>query len=496
VIEEINYELFVVYWDQARQLLYINSSNTSAYPDAIAKAVAGDTIKRISGSDVYRAMHGIERLIPTNVGVLDVRDRDRRFSMYAGANVAAGFPTAEAQTKSQTNIFGSGFENGERVSIGGALRGRVWSYAAAQTLKHWVDWCDHVGPKLADDAISVESVIGSFIMPEQLEELPGLVPLAIEWPIEAALSTSEETRITLSGESSAVADAELRISKFSPNAPIEFEVRTEAWAAPYRTEVEDGELVYRAAEQEVEIKRGFQTPIPLSEYLTSKSSGPILLFEQDAVAIQPGILLKPPRELSPYPRDALIVLQWGDGMTLRAESQGWPKNPDSIQARSIQHVLSLDDWDIVLDDDGTGEVADIVAIRKRGSELVVLLTHCKYSSEDSPGARVKDLYDVCGQAQRSTTSRSHLQSMFQRLARRERKRVNNYGRSGFEVGDIADLYRLQDDAQQLAPSFTIAIAQPGLSRRKADDNQLQLLAATEVYVREVAKAEFKVFCSD
>lgn len=214
VVEEISYELFVVYWDQAKELLYINSSNTSSYPDAIAAAIAGDTANRIKGTDVYRAMHGIQRLIPTNVGVLDVRDRDRRFSMYAGANVAKGFPPAEAQTKSQTNIFGSGFEDGERVSIGGSLKGRVWSYAAAQTLKHWVDWCDHVGPKLANETISIESVIGAFILPEQLEELPDLVPLALEWPIESALSTSDLTCVSLAEASFAVADAELRITEF------------------------------------------------------------------------------------------------------------------------------------------------------------------------------------------------------------------------------------------------------------------------------------------
>lgn len=211
--------------------------------------------------------------------------------------------------------------------------------------------------------------------------------------------------------------------------------------------------------------------------------------------IQPGILLKPDREHPPYPRRALIVPNWGDGMDIRKESQGWPKDPNSIQARTIQHVRGLDDWDVILDDDGTGEVADIVAIRKQGSELRVMLTHCKYSSNDNPGARVADLYDVCGQAQRSTTSRSHLHSMFKRLIRRERNRVNNHGRDGFEVGDITQLYRLHDESQQLSTSFTIAIAQPGLSREQAADNQLQLLAATEVYVREVAKADFKVFCS-
>ena len=30
-----------------------------------------------------------------------------------------GFPVAQAQTKTKTNIFAYGYENGERVSIGG-----------------------------------------------------------------------------------------------------------------------------------------------------------------------------------------------------------------------------------------------------------------------------------------------------------------------------------------------------------------------------------------
>lgn len=79
----------------------------------------------------------------------------------------------------------------------------------------------------------------------------------------------------------------------------------------------------------------------------------------------------------------------GGGTNLRKESQGKERDPASIQARAIDHVVALEDWDIVLDDDGTGEVADIVAIRMDGSDLRVLLVHCKYSSQDFSGSRVR-----------------------------------------------------------------------------------------------------------
>jgi hypothetical protein len=55
----------------------------------------------------------------------------------------------------------------------------------------------------------------------------------------------------------------------------------------------------------------------------------------------------------------------------------------------------------IFDDDGPGEIVDVVAIRLTENLVSVTLFHCKFSSGDMPGARVKDLYAVRGQAQKS-----------------------------------------------------------------------------------------------
>ncbi|CCF85236.1 Type III restriction protein res subunit (fragment) [Nitrolancea hollandica Lb] len=120
-VEEITHDLFVLYFDRNHKLLYINSSDTSSVYEKLAKAVCGDTAVIITGENVYRVMAQIKRLVPTNVGLLDVRNRSRRFSMHVGADVVEGFPVAEAQTKTKTNIFAYGFEEGDRVSIGASL---------------------------------------------------------------------------------------------------------------------------------------------------------------------------------------------------------------------------------------------------------------------------------------------------------------------------------------------------------------------------------------
>ena len=178
-IEEISYELYVLYFDARRRLLYINNSANDGVFVELAEAVAGTGATRFTGSTVYRVMADIDRLVPNTVGVLDAHDQFRRFSMHVGADVTASFSQAEAGTKSQTNISGGGYRDGEHVSISASLKGRIWSHATARSLKDWTNWCDSVGDKLLDDSISIDRVIGQFILPVHLTGRPDGVLLAV-----------------------------------------------------------------------------------------------------------------------------------------------------------------------------------------------------------------------------------------------------------------------------------------------------------------------------
>ena len=133
---------------------------------------------------------------------------------------------------------------------------------------------------------------------------------------------------------------------------------------------------------------------------------------------------------------------------------------------------------MVLDDDGSGEIADIVAPRIDDQGLLVRLVHCKYSKEGAPGARVDDLYEVCGQAQKSVAwRRSDLSPFFRELGRRAQRKYQLTGVDPFEVGDAAALLRLQANAQVLRRRMEVFIVQPGLSRANVSPQQLDLLAA-------------------
>jgi superfamily II DNA or RNA helicase len=489
--EEIAFHLFVVYWDRTRQLLYINSSDTGSMHDDLANVVSADTAELIRGEAAYRVMAHVDRLVPTNVGVLDVRSRSRRFSMHVGADVIAGFTEAEAQTKAKTNIFAFGFEDGERVSVGASLKGRVWSYRVAPTLKHWVNWCDHVGGKLADESISIDEVMRGFIRPRTLDERPDLVALAIElW--EPLLSTSEELRVRSGDADAPLVDLDLRVTDHARTGPVIFVASAEGMSARYLLDLSDGTMTYAAegAELQVFSRRGGARPF--SDYL--RRSDPLVLMEQDAVLVPPGILLQPNRELDPFPADRLEVLGWA-GVDLHKESQGPDRDPTSIQHHLATALMSEADWELVLDDDDSGEIADLVLMRREDERLVILFAHCKFSSGDLPGARVADLYELCGQAQKSARWRHHNSLLFRHLARRERNRNRKHNRSGLIVGTGETLYDLEEVAPVLRPQIEVVIAQPGLSKARFSPAIAQLLASTDLYLRETASASFRVVCS-
>jgi hypothetical protein len=491
-MEEVTYHLYVLYWDCDRQLLYINSSDTESHHEELAQAVCGKNAERITGEAVYRAMYNLQRLVPTNVGLLDVRNQSRRFSMLVGPDVSEDFPTAEAHTKTKTNIFASGFENGNRVTIGASLKGRIWSYLVAGSLKHWVDWCDHIGRKVSDETISPDEVMGAFIRPKVLQDRPPLALLALEWPWELWQNTSDETRLARGEEKFSFLEVDLRVRDFSSSGPIRFEVCSPTWRVGYEASVEREKFVYRPLADEIFLERARSAPLPLSSYLEKK--GLIMLFEQDAVVVPPALMLRPDRDLPPFATEDLKALDW-TGTDITKESQGPSRMSDSIQSYMIQRVLQSATWDVVLDDDNSGEIADIVALRIDGDQLRVLLVHCKFSSKPKLGSRVEELYEVCGQAQKSIRWRHFVDDMFLRLIRRERHRNQTYSYSGFERGTGDDLYRLHDESRLLKPIFTIAIAQPGLSKAVARPPVLHLLASTETYIREVAAADFQVFCN-
>jgi len=491
-----DYTLIVMHLDRDRGLLYIHGSDTKRDYGDLAAAVLGHEPQLISGYDTFRVFAKLDRVIPTNIGLLDARDRDKRFSMHVGSDVETALTEAERTHKANTHVATKAIENGDRVTICAALSGRFWAMRSAANLADWCRWCEDQGTKLRDSSINIHSLFRDMIIPVDVKERPPYPLLAIEWPWELYAGSGTSSKVIHDGTGALLTDAEFKVDDYSNSGPLRFSVVTPTWEVPYQAHFGTTGLHYHpagATEAQVEDRRGITTP--LSVWLNNHK--PTLFFSGDRMITGDDRLLEPRTGVPPYPRSALRHLDWAaNGVNIRVESQGPQRRPDSIQAFMIKHLMQTQSFDVLIDDDRSGEAADLVGITIDRGDLWVTLVHCKYSSDATAGSRLKDLYEVCGQAMRGARWRDNgAMPLLEHLDRRVRAYARRTGGTAFEVGDRTTLFRIRQKAPQLFPRLTTMIVQPGLSIAAATDEQLRLISGAASYVQSVTKGAFEAYCS-
>ncbi|MFA1705968.1 DEAD/DEAH box helicase [Mycobacterium intracellulare] len=487
---ELVHHLYVVHLDDEAGFLYINSSNNDSMHEDIAKAIGGDNVSLIRGETVYRILAKVKRRVPTNVGLLDSVSRNRRFSMHVGQDVLHAW-RGEGGTKMKTNIFAHGFSEGRAVSFGASRKGRVWSHEQARDIHDWVRWARKVGPGVTDLSVSLESVMSGFLLPEPARQRPPYVPLAIEWPHQLVATFSDHRRVSYRTKAFSLLDVELVLTAHTADGPLRFELRTPAWALEFEfgfQEVDPPTIRPVGDDGQIVTSTGSGS---LAAFLTT--NGLLVLFENEVVLVEQGFLLRPDRQRFLFPSDGVETIDW-TGIDIKRESQGPERDSKTIQYRAIEVLSAEDDWEVVIDDDGTGELADIVLMRRADDALQVLLAHCKYSASPTPGARIDDLYDVCGQSMKMNRSKSMPELLTRRLLRRETQR-QAAGTSGLIRGNIETLATLVREARYRSLSATVAIVQPGMSKSAASEDMRALLGATDRFLAETHGMKLRVIAS-
>lgn len=490
-----DYTLVTMYLDRGRGMLYVHCSDTKHSLDKLVEAVLGHEPRPVNGYETFKVFSKLDRLIPTNIGLLDARDRDKRFSMHVGSDVETALTEAERTHKSNTHVAAKAFEEGERVTIAASLSGRFWSMRTAPNLAEWRTWCQQQGEKLSDGSIDVHSLFRSMIIPIDVRERPAFPVLAMEWPWELYLGNGTSSNLSYQDSSVLLTDAEFRIDDFGTSGPLGFSIVAPSWELAYEGHFGQQGLRYRPKGDDAEVVGSRDARTPFSTWLNNHK--PTIFLSGDRMVTGDDRLLAPRTELAPYPRDQFRALDWvGEGVDITVESQGTERKTNSIQACMSRYLSQYQTFDILIDDDRAGEAADLVGIRVDKGDLHVTLVHCKYSSKPTPGSRLSDLYEVCGQAMRGARWRDNgALPLLEHLDRRAKAYTRRTGLSPFEIGDRETLFRIRQQAPQLFPRISTVIAQPGLSIKASTNEQLRLIAGAASYVQSVTKGTFDVYAS-
>jgi superfamily II DNA or RNA helicase len=399
-ISDTQWDLFVLHYDSKLNLLYVASSDKSSNYESLAKAVGGGN--QLSGEMIFRSLGRINRLVFTNLGVSKHGRKNLSYAMYTGSDVRQALTQSEKAGSRKANINGFGWEGGKQVTIGCSYKGRVWARDVG-SIPEFIDWAEAIGQKLLDSTINTKDIIDNVLIPDELTALPNIKVLGIEWPVEL-LRQSEDRVLIKKGANEIpmlLCDIKFKSSDLTSNKVLfsiigpdddtigEFILTLTAASGFTVDQIDPSQLIIKIGVKEDALEQYFSRYPPLIRFVDlTEMDGNLILRPQNPYTLE-------------LPEYCLEAWDWA-GVDITKESIWKDANErkDSIQWAVAQRFIG-EDFDIVFDDDGPNEAADIIAIKEESLHIRLVLIHCKYSGSSGAGERLNDVIVVASQATRS-----------------------------------------------------------------------------------------------
>lgn len=489
-IYNLIWSIYVIYWNKEQQLLFINSSANDGVYTQLAEAITNKYSKLVHATQVFKCLGNINRLRINNVGLKEQFGKLKNFSMHTGEDVGHALTSSQILYKIKSNIFGTGYEKGHKVSIGCSHKGRIWSMSNGNIVE-FVDWCNHVGNKVLDNSIDSDNILKGAIFTKRIKSMPDKHPLSIEWSEELVKSSDQLIEFFYQDKSLDFNDISIDLIHTSNNSNIQFKIYSSFFSLKFELVIDENSFsITPLSTLTLQINKSGKK-LNIEDYFYEHP--PTIRFH-DGSWLEGNEFAEYSYTGSPYDTKNIDTRDWHN-VNIKQESQGLSKEVNSIQYYLINELKSKK-FDIIFDDDSAGEIADIVTIKESSinKKIEIGLYHLKFSKGLVPGARIDDLYEVCGQAQKSIVWIGvGGYKLLKRLREREHKRLSKSTISRFEVGSLELLNNLINKSKRdYECEFKVFIVQPGISINKITSQQLELLAVTENYLMETYKVKLQV----
>lgn len=491
-IVDTNWNLYIAFYNSAQQTLFIHASGDDTQADRFLKLVAKER-RRINGEPAFRTLHGIKLMKLQNVGLSRAR-KDLRFTMHVGRDINQVISDIEKGNATKSNIFATGFEGGKRTTVGSSYKGKIWEMNSA-SINYWVEWCKRMSVKLNDKTIDPADILKNVMRAEQVK---GRWPEGLfyaDWPVSIAIENEQRISLNFRGETFSLLDIELGKPEYNGERMLEIPVLVavnddeERRLTTITIELlEDG---YKTSCPGVKLL--YPDEMPLDSFLDSE---PLVLLKVDGSMVQGNYRQYSLNSMDvKLPADLLESWDWGS-TKIHQESMRAERRKDSVQGFTFDKIV--DNYSIIFNDDGKGEIADLVAMRESKDAIYVDLYHCKFCPATDgvvkPGARVADVYEVCGQASRSVKWLYTGEKFFNRLMDRYQQSLEkDFDR--ILKGTPEQLEILRNKCHDHELIFKFVIVQPAISAERVSKEQLAVLGTSYSYIKSISGSDINVIVS-
>jgi superfamily II DNA or RNA helicase len=487
------WDLVVMHFDKGKKILYVGYSEKLLDVKELVKRITMKDSVALNGDCVFRSFDSIKRLSIVHAGIFKPANHLHRYSRLSGADVTTELKRWKDGKRCQKSDFvGIGFRDGFPVSVGASVKGKIWSPARVGDLKQWKAWCIEMGKLITDEAIDSNQLLEDSAERIQLETYPeDLIVLATDWS-ETLYDIMHKLTIELSkSKSIMLAECILRNTSVN-NAFSHFELEMQGRKQEFSVHLggEKGHMIEGLDNCGLFIEGLKSTPVTLKQFFEEY---PPTMFLLNGCTISGSIQTNYKNTLATsIPTERVESLTW-HGVNFQIESmyKSGETRSGSIQEYMMKQLVDKG-AKVVFNDDNSGESADIVAIFHNENVIKFELVHCKYSKQKS-GARVNDLYEVCGQAIISLRYKWKPEELLKHLERRNG--MGSLKDKRFYHGSAHDIDGIRKALRYTDVKFEFAIAQPGVNSTSISDDMMTLLGSVYSTVVEMTETELKCYFS-
>jgi superfamily II DNA or RNA helicase len=499
-VQNLQWDIVIIHWDLRPNInrVFLNTSLKALSSKLMMDAIFGEgRTSLITGMNVFRIFHEVHRLKLYNVGTKRGIGQDITFQSFFGKGVQDGIRELEQGNLIKNNFFGVGHKDGEKVSLGCSVKGKIWSYQRGN-LDELTKWCKEIGEIVENDAIEPNIVLQHTLSIEKTSQRPDVMPTLIDWHSTMYEFAEDRFRFNFNGISFDMTDVELNLLNPTTNGSLQFSLDTPQHSVHFELQLGVNAETEEKFFQIININQTDCTVL-----YGNKSAGvrdffqeftPTIWFADGSQLIQ-NLYVKLKVFPGVIPLDSIITDNW-NGVNIANESQDiTPYIQESIQYYFINKIRN--DFQVIYDDDGKGEIADIIGINDSDKVIDIHLYHLKYARNGQVGNNIDNFYQVCGQAQKSLKWKHRDgKEFFNHLFKRKTKTLNGVSCSRIIKGTEDDLENLLNQAKYTKPiNFHIYIVQPSLSKANASNDILLLLGNVHHYLATVGNIDLKVYSS-
>jgi superfamily II DNA or RNA helicase len=486
----IAYDIFIFHYNPAAKLLFICSSRRNAkFYNHVARSLATGRPRPLSNNRINRVLNGLQSAEFFSVGM---RKRNKlgqieSYRIIAGPSAGKAVNPNDARTFDRGHSFGKAIEGGDEITIGVSVGSKVWSNTYDR-IPELLVWCDRLADKIASNVVPTTGS-GLDLLPvgEELTEVPAGI-IAIAWAYESYNDLPRVSFTRADGETvkKNLIDFELEVVE-SRCGSLTFAVRDQdiEWRGMFSYDGIDFFRPASANEPELSVELGSEE-IPIADYLNEVLP---TIYCSDLSAIEGQSLYPVPHALQAFDDNSFETVDWAAaGVEIISEKVASAGNRSIFDWLKSRLVGS--DARVVFCDDGSGEMADFIAIHETPGGPRIKMYHCKASEDPNPGNRSKDLEIVCAQAIKSCVWISP-----ERFLAQLRHRVTLQTVPGYQKGDEATAIAILTPQVQQQIQFDTYIVQPGVMREGRAERMSNLLAAVRDFLSDGGVFSFGVIGS-